>query len=185
MLIYKIALDSIIRMIGLRPYFCSVQNTHMRRIIFVTALLSVTSTAIAQEDWRLYRNTGPDSTSTVGEGALQKGDIVDRTPGEIRYIQDERIAILDDYLKSNPKKHDGYRIQLVFGSRGSVSGAKAKYNGLHNYPAYETYLPPNFRLRVGDFMTRFEAEKALRDIKGEFSGAYIVRDKIEVPVLYR
>ncbi len=105
--------------------------------------------------------------------------------GEIRYIQDERIAILDDYLKTHPIKHDGYRIQLVFGSREVVSSAKSRFLSSYSYSSYEDYLPPNFRLRVGDYLTRFQAEKGLREIKGRFPAAYIVRDKIEVPKKYR
>ena len=128
------------------------------------------------------KDTGKVQSETV---RLVNLDVPVRDKGEIRYIQEERIGILDDYLKSNPIKHDGYRIQLIFGTRGEVASSRSRFLAKWDYPAYETYLPPNFRLRVGDFMTRFQAEKALRDLKTKFPNAYLVRDKIEVPRMYK
>jgi hypothetical protein len=148
--------------------------------------LFITLSSFAQEekkDWRLYRpikGDGPDSVMTKSIG-----DVPVRDKGKIRYIQDERIAVLDEYLKDNPLKLDGYRIQLALGSRGEVASARGKFSSRWNLSAYETYLPPNFRLRVGDFQTKFQAEKALRDLRTKFPSAFIVRDKIEVPAQYR
>jgi hypothetical protein len=92
---------------------------------------------------------------------------------------------MDDYMKANPLKHEGYRIQLVFGSRDEVSRLKSRFLAEYDYSAYESYLQPNFRLRVGDFMTRFEAEKALKELKSVFPGAYVVPDRIEVPKTFK
>lgn len=110
------------------------------------------------------------------EDSLAVGEI-----GSVRFIEDGRIETFNEYLKSYPPKHSGYRIQIVFGSKVDVENAKAKYHGQFNMPAYETYLAPNFRLRVGDFMTRLQAEKQLVAIKRSFPAAYIVKDRIEVP----
>jgi len=105
--------------------------------------------------------------------------------GELTIIQEERIGILDEYMKSHPLKHEGYRVQLVFGSRNEVSTAKSKFLARWDYSAYESFLQPNFRLRVGDFQTRNEADKMLADFKMSFPGAYVVQDKIEVPKRFR
>lgn len=136
-----------------------------------------------EKDWRLYRTSKTDSEQKAPETTASDVRLIER--GEIRYIQDERISILDDYLKSNPIKQDGYRIQLVFGSRGEVSAARSQFLSRWRYAAYETYLPPNFRLRVGDFINRWQAEKALRSLKSGFPNAYIVRDRIETPNEFR
>ena len=116
---------------------------------------------------------------------VKKDSNVVYAKGEITYIQEERISILDEYMKSHPLKHDGYRVQLVFGSRDEVSSAKSRFLVRWDNSAYESYLQPNFRLRVGDFMTRFEAERMLAELKPHFPGAYIVQDKIEVPKAFR
>lgn len=164
----------------------------MKALVCIPILLFFFSGLHAQEeDWRLFRST--KVTSQVEDSArvpeqpmrIVNLDVPVRDPGEIRYIQEERIGILDEYLKSHPIQHDGYRIQLIFGSRNEVANARSKFLASWDIPAYETYLPPNFRLRVGDFMTRFQAEKALRDLKSKFPNAYLVRDKIEVPKIYQ
>ena len=171
----------------------------MRTAISIIICVSLLGSLQAQEEenWRLYTpNNGIEEKATTAEFettetkeqlVLEALPAEDRPAkqGEIRYIQDERISILDDYLKTHPIKHDGYRIQLVFGSRGIVSSAKSKFVSNYSNSSYEDYLPPNFRLRIGDFLTRFQAEKVLREIKGRFPKAYIVRDKIEVPREFR
>ncbi|NNC82174.1 MAG: SPOR domain-containing protein [Flavobacteriales bacterium] len=157
------------------------------RILITLLTLSIVSTCFSQEDedWRLYR---PNKGEVEENEEMRRpgGDVpILREKGTIRYIQDERITVVDEYLVSNPIKQDGYRIQLIFGSRGEVSNARSRFLSRFRYAAYETYLPPNFRLRVGDFINRFQAEKALRDLRGSFPNAYIVRDKIEVPEQFK
>jgi hypothetical protein len=46
--------------------------------------------------------------------------------------------------------------------------------------AYLEYSPPQFKLRVGDFKTRNEADTFLNDVRRTFSSAFIVPDKIVI-----
>jgi len=105
--------------------------------------------------------------------------------GTVRIIQDERINTLDRVTKSNPYKHDGFRIQIIFGSQNLVNGKKASFQNKYSYPAYVDFLAPNFRLRVGDFPTKQLAEKHLYRIRKSFPNAYIVKAKINIPKDYR
>lgn len=176
----------------------SHRKSIMSRTLIIILCIAFIGSLHAQEDtdWRLYKPKSEKEEEVIKKADLNESKeetqlraipATDKPgkQGEIRYIQDERISILDEYLKTHPIKHDGYRIQLVFGSRQVVSSAKSKFVSSYNHSAYEDYLPPNFRLRVGDFLTRFQAEKVLREIKGRFPSAYIVRDKIEVPREFR
>ena len=103
--------------------------------------------------------------------------------GELNVVlADERIQILDDYVRENPLTLTGFRIQLVFGNRNTVNNAKSKFYGqFSGTPLYESYLAPNFRLRVGDFFTRLQAEAFLNEVRSAFPNAYIVNDRINVP----
>jgi hypothetical protein len=83
---------------------------------------------------------------------------------------------------------DGFRVQIFFDS-GTYSGDRAnevkeefeeKYDGVG---AYVTWKPPNYRVRVGDFRSRLEAEKFLRDISKDYPNAWIIKDKINFPAL--
>ena len=113
----------------------------------------------------------------------RKDTTKEEKPGNFNVVlSDERINILDEYVKENPLRLTGFRIQLVFGNRSTVNNAKPKFYGNYSgVTVYESYLAPNFRLRAGDFLTRLQAEEFLNQVKGSFPGAYIVNDKINVP----
>lgn len=133
-----------------------------------------------EDDWRLYRQS--DSSNSK---SLVKPDLSQQaTPGSVKFFQDERIALMDSLKKANPSPLDGYRVQLFFGTRNEANKMRVEF--LRAFPevgAYVTYLAPNFRLRVGDFRTRAEAEKFKREVGQTYQGAYIVADQISLPPL--
>jgi len=48
---------------------------------------------------------------------------------------------------------------------------------------YVKFIAPVFRVRVGDFRTKNEALKLLKNIQKDYPGAFIVPDIIDFPVL--
>jgi len=84
----------------------------------------------------------------------------------------------------------GYRIQVFDDNNPRTAAAQAKARGYQmesSFPQYKTYVSfnsPYWRVKVGDFRTRGEAEAAMADIRDVFPqlGAYlrIVRDKINI-----
>ena len=46
---------------------------------------------------------------------------------------------------------------------------------------YRSYSAPNFKVTVGSFRNRVEAQRMLDAIKDEFPDAFIVRDKFRYP----
>lgn len=111
------------------------------------------------------------------------------TGDTIQIVQDPRIKeLVDKHVQLNEKNNGrmaGYRVQIHFGvDRSKARDVKAKF--LAGYPsieAYERYEQPNFKIRVGDFRTRLEAYKFLKEITYEFPGSFIVQDEIELPEL--
>ena len=78
----------------------------------------------------------------------------------------------------------GYRVQIFLGDRKTAEETKRSFLQKNpDIPAYLSWLAPNFRLRVGDLLTRLQAEHLLRDMKLDYPGSYIVPDEIEMPVL--
>jgi hypothetical protein len=77
----------------------------------------------------------------------------------------------------------GYRVQIFFGSsRQAAYSAQAKFND--EYPELKTYIvysEPNFKVRAGDFRTRLEAEKLVKEVTGMFSTLFIISEKINIP----
>lgn len=95
---------------------------------------------------------------------------------------DDRIDILAKaYMSSKTLK--GYKVQIFSGqSRWEASKAKSEF--ISAYPKLPTpdltYHAPNFKLRVGNYRNRFEAEKNLRLLKEKFPSAFLVKDDISI-----
>ncbi|HQA86388.1 MAG TPA: SPOR domain-containing protein [Bacteroidales bacterium] len=81
------------------------------------------------------------------------------------------------------KEIDGFRIQLFasagVNSRNTVEEIHDEFvRKFPKIPAYVGYSEPYFRLRVGDFKTKLEAYKILREIRLSYTGAFIIKDQI-------
>ena len=100
-------------------------------------------------------------------------------------------AHVDDLIKKqkeiNQQKQTipGYRVQIYFGTlRPKAVELKNEFNALHpEIASYLTYKQPNFKVRVGDFRTRLEAQKFLKDIQGKYASSFIVTDDIKLPMM--
>lgn len=84
----------------------------------------------------------------------------------------------------------GYRVQVFDDNNPRTAAAQAKERGYQveaTFPQFKTYVSfnsPYWRVKVGDFRTRGEAEAAMAEIREAFPqyGAYlrIVRDRINI-----
>ena len=77
----------------------------------------------------------------------------------------------------------GFRLQIYFGSsRQAANDAQAKFtNDFPEIPTYISYVEPNFKVQVGDFRTRLEAQKLQSELSGMFSSFFIIPTKINPP----
>ncbi len=103
-------------------------------------------------------------------------------------IQDSRLdALIRRQKNANLIKQTmpGYRIQIYFGGvRQKASEIKSAFADKHNdISAYLTYQQPNFKVRVGDFRTRLEAQRFLKSMEGEYTTMFIVPDEVKLPPL--
>lgn len=101
--------------------------------------------------------------------------------GQLTVIQDSAITTLLNTKPALQKSQTvpGYRIQLTSSSnRKEVYDLKAEF--LKYYPdvrAYVTYQQPYFKLRVGDFVDRTEAN-AFRDLINNRFPGFIVPESV-------
>lgn len=106
-------------------------------------------------------------------------------------ITDERIdSLLQLHIDHNAEfpVFQGYRIQILMASGNDALDLteEAKEEFLEKYPdipVYLTFGEPNYRVRVGDFRTRLEAEKFLQKISRKYPGAWVTQDNIHFPSL--
>ena len=69
----------------------------------------------------------------------------------------------------------GFRIQLYNGFEVEAKTTRAKFR--IEFPEIKTYLvyrQPEWKIQVGTYKTKLEADRALLEIKREFSGAIVV-----------
>ena len=82
----------------------------------------------------------------------------------------------------------GYRIQILKASGNeaidAIEESKMEFSEKYiNIPVYLTFDEPDYRVRVGDFRTRLEAEEFLKKINREYPGAWVIQDDINFPDL--
>jgi hypothetical protein len=81
---------------------------------------------------------------------------------------------------------EGFRIQIFFDSGNSSKQAamNVKRNFENRFPDIETYISfeePNYKIRVGNFRTKLDAEGCLKKIAAQYPNAFVVPDFIEFP----
>lgn len=89
------------------------------------------------------------------------------------------------------EEHDGivgYRIQIYFdsgnNSKNRALSVKEEFDKDHtDIPSYIIFGEPYYRIRVGDFRTKLEAEYFLKKIKPRYPNAFVTQDKIKFPKL--
>jgi hypothetical protein len=104
--------------------------------------------------------------------------------GEVVLTIDPEVERTMTQFAETKLARDGFRVQIFLGDRRTAEETKRTFLQKNpEVPAYLSWLAPNFRLRVGDFRTRLEAERLLRDLKTSYPGSYIVPDEIDPPRL--
>ncbi|MEM6262434.1 MAG: SPOR domain-containing protein [Bacteroidota bacterium] len=109
------------------------------------------------------------------------------TPGQKYYIQ------ANSRLEQFVKKHielggkrtttEGYRIQIFAGSsRENAQKIKGEFLALFpGYSNYLLYISPTYRVRVGDFLSKGDAQMFNSRLKQYFPGAFVVKDEVKIP----
>jgi hypothetical protein len=111
--------------------------------------------------------------------------------GSVQIIADERVDLLIEkhkYLNRHQPVLDGWRIQIFFeagaNSKRKATDAQQRFKSLYsNTEAYLSFREPYYRIRVGDFRTRLEAEGFLQKIKADYPNAFAVSEKVYPPPL--
>jgi len=97
--------------------------------------------------------------------------------GTVSIDQNEAISKLLEY-KKDVNTANLYKIQLDFGSRADLQEVKTDFqNEFSQWPVEMVYETPNYKVWVGNFSTRLEADIALLKIKEKFSKAMVFEPK--------
>lgn len=117
--------------------------------------------------------------------------ILDSMPG-VQIVQDSTMTVLLDEAMNGKRElveADGYRVQIYSSNRQQTAKSEAleletKLKDKISQTLYVQYLPPFWKVRVGDFRTYDEAKEYKKLFVQQYpemmGDTYIVRDKILV-----
>lgn len=124
--------------------------------------------------------------------------------GEVQILRDSLIDMMQElrsgsniYVSRNttsttPKVVDrknatrttarGFRVQIYSGSsRSDAYAAQARFKRLYkDIDSYVTYQEPNYRVKVGDFRGRGDANSLMQSLRPHFSNVFIFQEDIYV-----
>lgn len=116
-------------------------------------------------------------------GQTATGAVVVIKDPRVDMLVNKQIEINEITTRDSRRSAAGFRILVISSNnRNNVIEAKTKiYRQFPELKSYMMYQSPFFRLKVGNFRERAEAEEYLQNIQKLFkSSVYIVPDTIEV-----
>lgn len=127
---------------------------------------------------------------TAVDESLQGRTVFSAMPGNVTVNQSPALRdSLAAYIGRNQDRTvNGYRIRIFFdnkqNSRSASESEAARFRTLYpGYSVYRSFANPFFKVTVGDFRTKSEANVALRVIVNDFPTAFVVREKFRFPAL--
>lgn len=112
--------------------------------------------------------------------AQERGVVQVTKDPQIDSLIAKRLALSKNNRLGSSIEISGFRVQIFSGLERQLAYAEqAKFK--IRFPAYNvyiSYLQPNYRVRVGDFRTRLEAEKFMNELKRVYSSMFIFSETI-------
>lgn len=102
--------------------------------------------------------------------------------GQVTIVEDSKIPqllALKSQMTRNNKLADRYKIQIMgFGNLNDANDIIDTYKKeFDKWPANVAYQSPNYKVWVGHFSSRLEADRALLEVKTEFPNAFVFKPK--------
>jgi len=93
---------------------------------------------------------------------------------------DEMLAQKKDYNKT-VETLEGYKIQIYYGSEKKCYEVKDEFSSLFpNIATSIIFSTPQWKLQIGNYRTRLEADHAMINIKKEYPAAIVLASEIEI-----
>ena len=160
------------------------EESMKKQLLLLIVIMGSVNGFSQTNDWMAY----PIKKDSV---KLSKSNLdFNEKEGTVTIYEDDRIIKLEEFVRSGEESldgvlMDGFRVLIYFDQDKSRSEQeKTHFMNLYNeHTAYIDYLAPNYRVRVGNFRTKLEAEKLKQEILSVFPTAVVVKDKIQLPSL--
>ena len=141
---------------------------------------------VYEEDLSIYR----PKFKSANESNTQSSDSQTIQPSKPAnsdaplHVNKKLDAILDTIAMRNKsvKFTNGFRIQIYVGNDRKAAD-DAKIYTYQKYPEifpYLSYQQPIYKVKIGDFLNRMDAERYYSDIKDLYPSAMILPDRVEI-----
>lgn len=169
-------------------YLCAMAKGILSLLLSIFCALSLSAqsaTIMHEEIERMGDEVQIDSM-------LLAKDIFSILPDNVYVSQSDAIrrALNEHILKNESEQFNGFRVRIFLdskmGSREASLAAIRRFNAIYpDVMAFRSYSAPNFKVTVGNFRTKLEAERFLIQIRSTFPEAFVVRDKFKYPSIAR
>jgi hypothetical protein len=148
-----------------------------------------TSSGKYTEDLSVWRPKGTDTDTTKRKPATTSDNtqatVKSREYVEARFAVNEPLdAVLDSISRINKAIGfvDGYTIQVYSGLRreDALNAKKQLSSSLPDVDSEVQYVQPNFRVRVGKYYDRFNAQKDYASVKRYFPNAILIPERLPI-----
>jgi len=97
--------------------------------------------------------------------------------GTVTVVQDKDIDKLLEF-KKDTRTQDVYKIQIFQGERSRAEQEMKEFQSIYGqWPVSMQFNTPNYKIWVGNFTNRLEADRALVRIKRTYMNAFIFQPK--------
>ncbi len=135
------------------------------------------------EDFTAIRPRYKETVSTDATTA-KKSEVKRVMSDQPLHINRQLDAIVDTIATRNKaiRFAAGFRIQIYVGNiRKEADEARLySYQSFPELNPYMVYTQPTYRIRIGDFMTRLDAERYLQQVRQRYESAVVVPEKIDL-----
>ncbi|MDT7829465.1 SPOR domain-containing protein [Pricia sp. S334] len=98
--------------------------------------------------------------------------------GEVNIAQDQKISDLLAIYKTANESAAYYRIQVGFGSHDRAQEIKSKVEiDFPNLSSHIDFDSPTYRVRVGRFRDKLDAERKFREVRKKYPDAMLLQPK--------
>ncbi|HEY5745169.1 MAG TPA: SPOR domain-containing protein [Chryseolinea sp.] len=140
------------------------------------------------EDLSVYRPKPEQvpTTTTTGTTITQTPDTRKQTAYvEPKYAVNKKVdVVLDSIDRYNlqGKAVDGFTIQIYSGLKReeALNAKRSLTSALPDLEADVQYAQPNFRVKVGKYISRLDAQKDFTEVKKRFPTAIIIPDRVAI-----
>ncbi len=124
----------------------------------------------------------PNSATSSAANSTRKPET--RKPTEALHVNRQLDLVMDTIATQNRlvRYAPGFRIQVYVGNqRQEVESIKLLiYQNFPELSPYLTYNQPTYKLKVGDFMRRIDAERYFASIKQLIASSQLQPDKVDI-----